>query len=70
MITSRHPSAMIAAERLDEVAAILAAGILRARVRRLESQAQSKDKTGESCLDLPVEESGHVRTKTRRGEKR
>ncbi len=59
---------MTAAERLDEVGRILAAGILRARAKRLESQAQSKDKEIDVSLDLPVEESGHVRTKTRRGE--
>ncbi|MBI1209749.1 MAG: hypothetical protein GC191_21020 [Azospirillum sp.] len=57
------------AERLDEVAAILAAGIRRAQARRLESQAKSKGNTGESCLDISVKQSGHVPTKTRRGEK-
>ena len=65
-----HPSRMTASERLDEVARILAAGFLRARARQLESQAQSKNKNREVSLDLPPEESSHVRTKTRRGEKK
>ena len=68
MPNALHPSQMTTAERLDEVARILAAGILRARAKRLESQDNSRDKERESSLDLPVEESGHVRTKTRRGE--
>ena len=62
------PERMTAADRLDEVAAILAAGILRLRGNRLESQAQSMAKRRECSLDLLVKESGHVRTKTRRGE--
>ena len=64
-----HPDLMTAAERLDEVARILAAGILRARARRQGSQAQSIGNNGESSLDTTAEESGHVRTKTRRGER-
>ena len=63
------PSHLTAAERLDEVGRILAAGIRRVRANRLESQAQSMGKERESSLDLAVEESGHVHTKTRRGEK-
>ncbi len=69
MPTALDPARMTAAERLDEVARILAAGILRARARRLESQAQSKGEKRECSLDLTGKESGHVRTKTRRGEK-
>ena len=69
MPTALDPARMTAAERLDEVARILAAGILRARARRLESQAQSKGEKREFSLDLTGKESGHVRTKTRRGEK-
>ena len=69
MPNALSPVHMTAAERLDEVARILAAGILRARARRLESQAQSMGKERECSLDLAVEESGHVHTKTRRGEK-
>jgi hypothetical protein len=69
MPTALHPSHLTADERLNEAARILAAGILRARARRIESQAQSMGKERECSLDLPVEESGHVRTKTRRGEK-
>ena len=69
MPTALDPARLTAAERLDEVARILAAGILRARARRLESQAQSMGERRESSLDLAVEQSGHVCTKTRRGEK-
>ena len=69
MITALPPSAMTADERLDEVARILAAGILRGRARRQESQARSRASNGESSLDIPVKESGHVRTKTGSGEK-
>lgn len=65
---AQSPSHLTATERLDEVARILAAGILRARAQRLESQAQSTGKKRECSLDLPLEESGHVHTKTRRGE--
>ena len=66
--TAPSPSAMTATERLDEIGQILAAGIGRLRVKRLESQARSMPKKRECSLDLPVKESGHVRTKTRRGE--
>ncbi|MEI7605747.1 MAG: hypothetical protein WCJ64_00040 [Rhodospirillaceae bacterium] len=69
MPTALDPARLTAAERLDEVGRILAAGILRVRTRRLESQAQSMGKERECSLDLPAEESGHVRTKTRRGER-
>ncbi len=69
---SPHLSAkqLSVAERLDEVGRILAVGILRARARRLESQAQRQGKNGEVSLDLTGKESGHVRTETGRGEKR
>ena len=63
------PDHLSTTERLDEVGRILAAGFLRARANRLESQAQSMGKERECSLDLAVEESGHVHTKTRRGEK-
>ena len=69
MPTALDPARLTAAERLDEVGRILAAGILRARARRLESQAQSMGEKRECSLDLTGKESGHVRTKTRRGER-
>ena len=69
-INSLSPAAMTAEERLGEVARILAAGILRARARRLESQARSKSTNGESSLDLPVKQSGRVGTKNRHGERK
>ncbi|MEI6415917.1 MAG: hypothetical protein WCP34_16900 [Pseudomonadota bacterium] len=63
------PDQLTADERLNKVARILAAGILRACVRRVESQAKSMGKERECSLDFTAEQSGHVRTKTRRGEK-
>ncbi len=65
-----RPELMTAAERLDEVARILAAGILRARAKRVESQANSKRKEREVSLDFTAEQSGHVLTKTRCGERK
>ena len=51
------PNLMTAAERLDEVAEILAAGLQRALAR--QSSAQSTD-WGESSLDCPGHQSGHA----------
>ncbi len=65
-----RPELMTVAERLDEVGRILAAGILRARAKRLQSQAQGSGNNREVYLDLPVKESGHVRTKTQCGERK
>ena len=50
-------------ERLDELASILAAGLIRMRARK--SRHLSADQ-GDSCLDLPPPKSGHepVETKT------
>ena len=67
---AQSPSLLTPAERLDEVGRILAAGILRARAKRLESQAQSKGEERDVSLDLLVEESGHARTKTQCGERK
>jgi len=49
---------MTAAERLDEVAEILAAGLMRLRARK--SSTLSPD-TGESSLDFSVDQRGHAR---------
>jgi hypothetical protein len=51
------PNLMIAAERLDEVAEILAAGLMRLRAR--QSTPESAD-LGEGSLDCPGDQSGHA----------
>ncbi len=70
MPTALHPSHLTADERLNEAARILAAGILRARARRIESQAKSMGKERECSLDFTSEQSVPVRTETRHGENR
>jgi hypothetical protein len=52
------PGHMTAAEPLDEVAEILAAGLMRLRARK--SSTLSPD-TGESSLDFSVDQRGHAR---------
>ena len=52
-----HPSRMTAAERLDEIADILAAGLIRLRARK--SSGLSRD-YGESSLDFSPDQRGHV----------
>ena len=63
MINALHPSHMTTAERLGELAAILAAGLIRLQARK--SRQLSVDR-GDSYLDLPPYQSGHepVETKT------
>jgi len=51
-----HPNRMSAAERLDETADILAAGVIRLRAGK--SSALSADYR-ESSLDFSVDQSGH-----------
>jgi hypothetical protein len=51
------PTTMPAAERLDEIADILAAGLMRVRAR--QSTPQSAD-LGDSSLDCPADQSGHA----------
>jgi hypothetical protein len=51
-----HPRHMTAAERLDEIADILAVGLIRLRARK--SIPLSRDR-GESSLDFSPEQSGH-----------
>jgi hypothetical protein len=53
---------MSAAERLDEIADILAAGLMRLRARK--SSALS-DHRGESSLDYSPDQRGHARTRER-----
>lgn len=63
-----HPSQMTADERLDEVARLLAIGILRARQRRLEKQSPARTERREVPLDFSARQRGSDRTKNRRGE--
>ena len=53
-----HPDLMTAAERLDEIAEILAAGILRVRRRRRENKFSYLEKVR---LDFSPTRSGHAR---------
>jgi hypothetical protein len=52
-----HPDLMTADERLDEVAAILAAGILRMRARRRRNFANRINGLEKVPLDFPAEKS-------------
>jgi hypothetical protein len=52
------PNQMTSAERLAEIADLLAAGFMRLRARK--SSALSRD-TGESCLDFSPDQRGHAR---------
>ena len=54
---SIDPGRMTAAERLAEIAEILAAGLMRLRAR--QSSPLSPD-CGESSLDCPAHQSGHA----------
>jgi hypothetical protein len=51
------PECMSAAERRDEVASILARGILRlhGRVASIEGGAENAENSPRTCLDLPLE---------------
>ena len=54
MSNALHPDRMTAAERLDEIAAILGAGILRHMEKR------NKDNSlGDVCLDFSAKQSVH-----------
>jgi len=57
-----HPDRMTTAERLGELAAILAVGLIRLRARK--SRQLSPDQ-GDSYLDLPLMRSGHEPVETR-----
>jgi hypothetical protein len=58
------PRHMTAAERLDEIADILAMGLMRLRARK--SSPLSRDR-GESSLDFSPGQSGHARPREREG---
>ena len=57
MSNALHPDRMSAQERLDEIAEILAAGLMRLNARK--SSALSKH-GGESSLDYAAHQSGHA----------
>jgi hypothetical protein len=52
-----HPSHMTAAERLAEVAEILAAGLMRLKARK---SSHLSAHCGESSLDCAAHQSGHA----------
>ena len=56
MYNALHLDRMTSAERLGELASILAAGLIRLQTRK--SRQLSADR-GDSCLDLPPHQSGH-----------
>jgi hypothetical protein len=58
MYNALDPRRLSAAERLDEIAAILAAGLMRLRARK--SSHLSRD-PGESSLDFSPDQRGHAR---------
>jgi hypothetical protein len=59
-----RPDRLSAAERLDEIADILAAGLMRLRARK--SSPLSRDH-GESSLDFSPNQRGHARPREREG---
>ncbi len=58
------PDRMSAVERLDELARILAAGILRLRTRRLEQKSHDSRDLREGSLDSPAPQSVHDTVQT------
>jgi hypothetical protein len=55
MTNPLHPSHMSAAQRLSEVAAILAAGVMRLRARQSTSLSGEREN---SCVDFTANQSG------------
>jgi hypothetical protein len=64
MYNALDPRRLSAAERLDEIADILAAGLMRLRARK--SSQISRD-PGESSLDFLANQRGHARAREREG---
>ena len=64
MSNALNPSHMSANERLAEVADILAAGLMRLRLRQSTPLSQPP---GESSLDCPGHQSGHANALTNDG---
>jgi hypothetical protein len=52
------PNQMTPAERLAEIADLLAAGLMRLKARKSSSLSRN---TGESCLDFSPDQRGHAR---------
>ena len=59
-----RPDRLSAAERLDEIADILAAGLMRLRAQK--SSPLSRDR-GESSLDFSPDQRGHARPREHEG---
>ena len=57
MSNALNPAHMTAAERLDEVAEILATGLIRLRAPKSSPLSPT---VGESSLDCPAHQSGHA----------
>ena len=57
MTNPLHPSNMSAAERLTEVASILAAGLVRPRARQSTRISGEREN---SCVDFTANQSGHA----------
>jgi hypothetical protein len=57
MSNALDPDLMTGPERLDEIAEILAAGLMRLRARQ---SSPSCPNSGESSLDYPAHQSGHA----------
>ena len=61
MSNALNPAHMTAAERLDEVAEILATGLIRLRAPKSSPLSPA---SGESSLDCPAHQSGHANALT------
>jgi hypothetical protein len=64
MTNALHPDRMSAAERLDEIAEVLAAGLMRLRARKSTPLSAHP---GESSLDCPAHQRSHAEALTRDG---
>ena len=64
MINGLRPDLMSPAERLAEIAEILASGVVRLRARQSTPLLPSP---GESSLDCAGDQSGHANSKTEKG---
>jgi hypothetical protein len=64
MYNALDPRRLSAAERLDEIADILAAGLMRLRARK---SSQISGDPGESLLDFSADQRGHARPREREG---
>ena len=58
MANALDPNLMTATERIDEIAAILAAGILRLKARQAASPVRDR---GDVCLAIPARPGRHGR---------